>query len=132
MISEDHADAERMTRAEELNDRARRIADAASYEIWGGTCGWQSGDLEAFLRLLHERLREDGGFPVRLQIDQGETLVAEALCRVIASAGRFQTCIEAAAAINNARRLAEEIRHETARFNSSGQSEISREPSDDS
>ena len=49
----------------------------------------------------------------RTQLDRDETLIVECLCRVIASADRFQTCIEAWSAIQRVRRIAKEIRDET-------------------
>ena len=44
--------------------------------------------------------------------DQDECLIVEELCRVIAGARRFQTVIEAWKAMQNARRIAGEMRTE--------------------
>lgn len=49
-------------------------------------------------------------FPSWAKTDQDECLIVEQLCRVIAEAKRFQTCIEASQAISTTRSIARQIR----------------------
>ena len=62
-------------------------------------------------------------FPSWDQIDRDECLVIEELCRVIASARRFQTIEEAWKAILNTRKIAKQIKDETVHLH--GESEVS-------
>lgn len=69
-----------------------------------------------------------GRFPSWSKTDQEETLILEELCRVIARAGRFQTCIEAWGAIRKTRQIAADIRKEMMEYHGPSEAEAVRQP----